>query len=105
MFGQNINIPSVLVDKLPALESSTTNDIIRNTMAAIHVSRQKFIECESSEKIRRALRHKVRSYANVKYGNGDKVYYKRKSFKGWKGPGVVLGQDGQFVLLRHGGAY
>ena len=93
------------MDKLPALESSTTSDIIRKNMTAMHVARQKFIESESSEKIRRALRHKVRSYANVKYSNGDKVYYKRKNFKGWKGPGVVLGQDGQFVLLRHGGAY
>ena len=105
VFGRNINIPSVLVDKLPALESSTTSDIIRKNMTAMHVARQKFIESESSEKIRRALRHKVRSYANVKYSNGDKVYYKRINFKGWKGPGVVLGQDGQFVLLRHGGAY
>merc|ERR1712121_332828 len=32
-------------------------------------------------------------------------YYLRKNFKGWKGPAVVLGQDGQFVLVRHGGAY
>merc|ERR1711867_266826 len=34
-----------------------------------------------------------------------RVYYLRKNFKGWKGPAVVLGQDGQFVLVRHGGAY
>ena len=34
-----------------------------------------------------------------------KVYYRRKGFKGWKGPAVVLGQDGQFVLVRHGGAF
>ena len=105
VFGRNVNFPSVLVDKLPALESSTASDVVRNNMNAMHVSRQKFIEAESSEKIRRALRHKVRTYANVKYSNGDKVYYKRKNFKGWKGPGVVLGQDGKFVLLRHGGAY
>ena len=105
VFGRNVNFPSVLEDKLPALESSTTFDIVRNTMNAIHVSRQKMVECESSEKIRRALRHKVRTYANVRYCNGDKVYYRRKATKGWKGPAVVLGQDGQFVLLRHGGAF
>ena len=35
----------------------------------------------------------------------ETVYYRRKNFKGWKGPAVVLGVDGQFVLVRHGGAY
>ena len=105
VFGHNINIPSVLTDDLPALESWTTSDIIRENMKAMHVARQKYVEAESSEKIRRALRHKVRSYADVKYSNGDRVYYRRKDYKGWKGPAVVLGQDGQFVLLRHGGAY
>ena len=105
VFGHNINISSVLVDNLPALESTTSSDIIRKNMNAMHVARQKFIEVESSEKIRRALSHKVRSYADVAYNNGDKVYYKRKNFKGWKGPGIVLGQDGQFVLVCHGGAY
>ena len=33
------------------------------------------------------------------------MYYLRKNCKGWKGPAVVLGQDGQFVQLRHGGQY
>ena len=33
------------------------------------------------------------------------VYYKRQNYKGWKGPAVVLGQDGQNVLVRHGGAF
>ena len=105
VFGHNVNIPSVLYDKLPALESSTSSDIIRENMNAMHVARQKYIEAESSEKIRRALRHNVRSYADVKYSNGDRIYYRRKNFKGWKGPATVLGQDGQFVLVRHGRAY
>ena len=65
----------------------------------------KDVEAESSEKIRRALSHKVRSYADVVFVNGEKVYYRRKNFKGWKGPAAVLGQEGQFVLIRHGGAF
>ena len=74
-------------------------------MEAMHKARQNFVQAESSEKIQRALHHKVRSYADVKYSDGDKVFYQRKNFKGWKGPGVVLGQDGQFVLIKRGGAY
>ena len=60
---------------------------------------------ESRERIRRTLRHYLRKYADERYCNGDKVYYIRNNFKGWKGPGVVLGQDEQYVLVRHGGAY
>ena len=71
----------------------------------LHSARQNYVAAESSEKIRRALRHNLKSYSDVVYNNGDKVYYRRKNFKGWKGPGVVLGVDGQFVLVRHGGAY
>ena len=37
--------------------------------------------------------------------NGEKVFYKRKNFKGWKGPAMVIGQEGKIVLVRHGTAY
>ena len=105
VFGRNTNTPSVLIDHPPALESATSSDIIRMNLNAMYSARKRYVEAESSEKIRRALRHKVRSYADVVFMNGDKVYYRRKNFKGWKGPAVVLGQDGQFVLIRHGGAF
>ena len=105
VFGHSVNTPCILTDKLPALESTTLSDIIQKNMEAMHKARQNFVQAESSEQIQRALHHKVRSYADVKYSNGDKVFYRRKNFKGWKGPGVVLGQDGLFVLIRHGGAY
>ena len=110
VFGHDfyINTPCILTDKLPALESTTLSGIIERNMEAMHKARQNFVQAESSEKIQRALRHKVRSYADVKYSDGDKVFYQRKHFEWWKEPGVVLGQDGQdgqFVLIRHGRAY
>ena len=67
-------------------------------MEAMRKARQSYIQAQSSKRIRRA-------YADERYCEGDKVYYRRKNFKGCKGPGVVLGQDGQYVLVCHGRAY
>ena len=105
VFGHNTNMPTVLTDTIPAFESTTSSEILRKNLEALHTARTKFIEAESSEKIKRALRKKVRSYADVKYENGDKVFYKRKGMKGWRGPANVLGYDGTVVLVRHGTAY
>ena len=33
------------------------------------------------------------------------VYYKKKDGSVWHGPATVLGQDGQLVLVKHGGVY
>ena len=55
----------------------------------------------SSERIRRALRHNAHTYADESF-NDDPVDYKRRKRSGWSGPATVLGQDGQFVLVRHG---
>ena len=63
------------------------------------------MESERSERLRRALRTNTRTYSDQVIINGDKVYYKRKDSKKWKGPAFVLGKDGQQVLLKHGGYY
>ena len=74
-------------------------------MRLLLAARQAFIKSESAEKLRRALRHQTRTYSDVKYFTGDIVYYKRNNSNEWKGPGTVIGQDGQQVLVKHGGSY
>ena len=105
VFGRNPRVPGLLTDRPPALDSDTSAEIVRANLNALHIARRAFIASDSSEKIRRALRHNVRSSGDVKYFSGDKVYYKRLLTKKWKGPAVVLGQDGQQVLVKHGGIY
>ena len=105
VFGTNVNLPSVITDLPPALESSVSSDVVRNKLNALHKARQNFIKAESSERIKRALRHNVRTYSEEVFEAGDKVFYRRRAFKGWKGPGIVLGKEGNFVLLRHGNAF
>jgi hypothetical protein len=104
VFGMNVNLPSVLTDRPPALES-TTSDIIRKKLAALHRARQNSNKTESREKIRKALRHQVRTFSEEHYETGDRVYFKRKNTKGWKGPAKVLGKEGNFVLIRLGNSF
>ena len=105
VFGKNPNVPGVLVDRPPALSDETKSDIVRENLNALHKAREAFVRSENSERVRRALRHNVRTSTDNRYVTGDKVYYKRAADKNWKGPGTVLGQDGQQVLVKHGGVY
>ena len=105
VYGRNPNLPSVLTDKPPALEGTSVSKYITNHMEALHVSREAFVEAESSERIRRTLRRQCRP-SSTTYDTGDLVYYKcNNSGDKWKGPGPVIGQDGQQVFVRHGGTY
>ena len=105
VFGRNPNFPSVIDDKLPALEGKTQSEVVGENLNAMHSARKAFIAAEASEKIRRALRHNVRTTGDVKYFTGDLVFYKRNNSEKWKGPGTVIGQDGQQVLVKHGSTY
>ena len=105
VFGKNTNLPSVLTDALPALEPTQSSEMVRKNLEAMHVARQNCVKAEASEKIRRALRHKIRTYSDNHFENGEKVLYKRRNYKGWKGPATVIGEEGKIVLIRHGNAY
>lgn len=55
VFGHSPNLPSILVDKLPALEGISMSTRVGQHLAALHASRRAFTEVECSERIRRAL--------------------------------------------------
>ena len=105
VFGRNPVLPCLQTDKPPALDSDTTCEMIRNNLNSMHAARQAHIRSESSEKVKRALSHNVRTSGEIKYVTGDHVYYKRLDSKKWRGPGVVIGQDGKQVLVKHQGIY
>ena len=100
VFGRNPNLPTVCSSNLPALEGVTESKIIADQLNALHSARQQFMKSKSSEKLRRALRSKTRANNNIRYLQGEKVFYKDEDQKRWKGSAVVIGQDGSKVLLK-----
>ena len=75
VFGRNPNLPNVMSDKPLAFTGPTTSETLEKHLNAFYVARKSFIETESNEWIRRALRLKVRSCETV-FSHGDSVFYK-----------------------------
>ena len=74
VFGFNPGFPSVYQDRLPALESPDVSRMVAGNLRAMHVAREEFIKQESSERIKRALRHNVRQSAIEDVKCGDSVF-------------------------------
>ena len=100
VFGRNPNLPFALNNKPPALEGIASSEIIRSNLNALHKSRQEFIRMESCDKVRRALKARIRTHSNIEYLAGDQVYYKRDGEDRWRGPAKVICQEGSKVLLK-----
>ena len=105
LFGRNPRLPTVLTDKLPALQNVSGSGQVLTNLKAMQEARKAFIVAsessekirkalrhnafivasESSEKIRKALRHNISSSGGAKFFSGDSVYCKRNDSKRWRG--------------------
>lgn len=90
--------------ELPALEGTTSSEAFAEHLNTLHETRKAYIQTEADERIRRALRSKVRAAEQV-YENGDMVFYKREGTERWLGPGKVVFQMEKVVFVRHGGVF
>ena len=103
VFGRTPSVSSVLeYENLPVLNGTTASKIVAENLYAMETARKKFIELENSAKLKRVLRERVYESNNAKYTAGDQVYYKKD--KTFLGPGYVVGQLANSVLIKHGGA-
>ena len=89
IFGKNPNLPGIMTDGLPALEGSTCSETLAQHLNAMHATRRAYLETEANERIRRALRGKIRAAEDI-YEQGDIVYYKREGRGRWLGPATVV---------------
>ena len=105
VFGQNPSLPNFINNKLPAQESVVKSPDIITHLIALHAARKSYIESESCNKLKTALRKNVRSSTNVMYEIGHEIFFKRDDSPKWKGPGTVLGQDGPVIFISQGSRY
>ena len=85
VFGVNPKLPNIMQDSLPALEGSTTSETFAKHINSLHAVRKAFSESESDERLRRALRSKVRASEQI-FENNDNVFYKREGKDRWLSP-------------------
>ena len=74
VFGKNLNLPNIMQAELHALEGTTCSEAFSKHLNALHEIRKAYIQTEADERIRRALRSKVRTAEQV-FENGDMVFY------------------------------
>ena len=101
VFGRNPHLPNLMNATPTSIEVETISECFNKHLAGLHAARRAFIESESSEKIKRALRHKIRTN-ETNFEPGDKVYYLRDKCDRWLGPAKVIFQDGKVIFVRHG---
>ena len=104
VFGRNIRLPNILNDPPPTYEIKTMSKALADNLAAIHATREAHMKAESCEKLKKALKHKVRTFDHT-YKHGDYVYFKRDRQEGWEGPARVVFQDNKIILVRQGGFF
>ena len=76
-FGGNPNFLSNLTNNPPGMEDITYSELVSKHLCAIHEARKTFIEAESNDKLRQALKTKRRVTTGISY-DLDLVYYTRK---------------------------
>ena len=102
VFGHNPNSPGNSHNKLPALSSETSSQIVAEHLNSLRFTRHANVKAESSDRIARVLRGKVYKGTHKRFCVGDTVYYKRLNKKTWQGLGKVIVQDRNHVLIKSG---
>ena len=101
VFWKQPNLPNIMTNKLPALEATTTSQSVAAHIIPIYAGRQAFAETMCDEKVRKALRHKVRAVERI-YAKEEQVCFKQDGDKAtWRGPGQILGKRGSMYFIVH----
>ena len=98
-------LPWAFTDTPSAPAMKQHSKFISGHLNIIQKTPEAFITNKISDKIRRALRHNIRTSNDSIFLTGDSAYYKRAPDRRSKGSAKVLGKNGQQVLVKRGGTY
>ena len=104
VFGRSIKLPNILEDPPPTWEEPQKSKEMMDTLNAIHATRVEYMKSERCERIRRALKAKIRINDTL-YEKGDIVYFKKEGEETWRGPAKVVFQDSKVIFIRIGSIY
>ena len=104
VLGRNCNLPSLLETKnLASLNEATVSEVVADHMNALASARKEFIKVERDVRIKRALKSRVPGYNDDVLLPGDIVYFKRLKTKDFLGPGTVMCNVDQSIIIKYGG--
>lgn len=101
VFGKNPRLPNILNDPPPSWAIEPKSKALVKQLRALHATREAFIKAEACEKLKIALKSKIRTIDRV-YQPGDYAFYRRERDEEFRGPAKVVCQDGKIIWLRHG---
>ena len=106
VFGRNPGLPNLQGEtSISGLrDSGDEEQVMRENLEAMHHGRRVHVIQESDERVRRALRSRIREHRIEDAEMSDEVFYKRDGESEWRGPARVIGRDGKSVVVKHGGA-
>ena len=104
VFGKKSKFTRYYARQTTSTIGTTSSDIFAQHLNVLHNAWRAYIQTEANERIRRALRTKVRAAEQINQ-NGDTVFYNREGKERWLGPASVVFQDGKNVFVRHGGMF
>ena len=102
VFGRKPHLTDIVEAPPTAHEIKTHCQVFEENMKAMTETRSAFMKSQNSEKLKIALRSKMRTVEYI-YQPGDWVYYRREKDGRWMGPGKVMWQDSKVIMVRHGG--
>ena len=98
-FGRAPRLPNIMAEPIPVSQVQPRSEALIKNIQAIQNTRIAFAKAEKCEKLRLALKLKMRA-ANRDYAPGELVYYRREKDDKWLGPAKVIFQDGKVIGVR-----
>ena len=84
-----------ITNNLPLfLEHKTWKEQVQQSLNALDSARVGCVKGKSSVKLKRVIKHSIRTHADVTYQQGFFFFHKRVNTLRQEGPGTVTGDDG-----------